>query len=73
MTGPITSRLLLLDKPSRIFLMVVLAATVAVPLLNLLTPADSFIHVPTYVVSLLGKYLSFAILALSVDLIPRVV
>ncbi len=69
MTGPITSRLLLLDKPSRIFLMVVLAATVAVPLLNLLTPADSFIHVPTYVVSLLGKYLSFAILALSVDLI----
>jgi urea transport system permease protein len=69
MTGPITSRLLLLDKPSRIFLMVVLAATIAVPLLNLLTPPDSFLHVPTYVVSLLGKYLSFAILALSVDLI----
>jgi urea transport system permease protein len=67
--GPLTSRLVMLDRPSRIFLAVVLAATIAVPLLNLLTPADSFLHVPTYVVSLLGKYLSFAILALSVDLI----
>ena len=69
MQGPITSRLMLLDKPSKIFLGIVLAATIIVPLLNLLTPADSFFHVPTYVVSLLGKYLSFAILALSVDLI----
>jgi urea transport system permease protein len=69
MSGPITSRLLLLDRPSRVFLLAVLAATIVVPLLNLLTPADSLVHVPTYVVSLLGKYLSFAILALSVDLI----
>ncbi|MEN3951778.1 urea ABC transporter permease subunit UrtC [Iodidimonas sp. SYSU 1G8] len=67
--GPFTTRLMQLDRPSRIFLGIVLAATILVPLLNLLTPPDSFFHVPTYVVSLLGKYLSFAILALSVDLI----
>ncbi|WP_420821179.1 urea ABC transporter permease subunit UrtC [Sneathiella limimaris] len=36
---------------------------------NLFIPADSFFHVPTYMVSLLGKYLCYALLALSVDLI----
>ena len=40
-----------------------------VPLLNLVVPASSPFHVPTYVVSLLGKYMAFALLALSVDLI----
>ena len=48
---------------------VLLLAAVLVPLLNLALPAESAAHVPTYVVSLLGKYLAFALLALSVDLI----
>ncbi len=42
---------------------------VTVPVLNQLTPPEHGLHVPTYVVSLLGKYLCFAILAVSVDLI----
>jgi urea transport system permease protein len=42
---------------------------VIVPVLNQLTPPEHSLHVPTYVVSLLGKYLCFAILAVSVDLI----
>jgi urea transport system permease protein len=46
-----------------------LAAAVLVPALNLATPADTALHVPTWVVSLLGKYLCYALLALSVDLI----
>ena len=46
-----------------------LAAAVLVPALNLLTDPGSPWHVPTYAVSLLGKYLSYAILALSVDLV----
>jgi urea ABC transporter permease protein UrtC len=46
-----------------------LLAAVLVPVLNLAIPADSAAHVPTWVVSLLGKYLAFALLALSVDLI----
>jgi len=42
---------------------------VAVPVLNLLLPPSSTLHVPTYVVSLLGKYMCYALLALSIDLI----
>jgi urea transport system permease protein len=37
--------------------------------LNLATPAASALHVPTYVISLFGKYLCYAILALAVDLV----
>lgn len=42
---------------------------IGVPILNLVVPPESFFHVPTYVVTLLGKYLCFAILALALDLI----
>jgi urea transport system permease protein len=41
----------------------------AVPALNLLTPEESALHVPTYVMTLLGKYLCYALLALAVDLV----
>ncbi|WP_420349676.1 urea ABC transporter permease subunit UrtC [Pelagibius sp.] len=54
---------------AKITLGLLLAAGVLVPLLNLAVPQDSIFHVPTYLVSLLGKYLCFALLALSVDLI----
>ena len=37
--------------------------------LNIYIPEKSFLHVPTYIISLIGKYMAFAILALSVDLI----
>ena len=53
----------------KITLLVLLATAVLVPLLNLAVPESSMFHVPTYLVSLLGKYLCFALLALSVDLI----
>ncbi|MFL5333746.1 MAG: urea ABC transporter permease subunit UrtC [Geminicoccaceae bacterium] len=46
-----------------------LAVGVLVPLLNLGTDSTSPWHVPTYVVSLTGKYLCYAILALSLDLV----
>ncbi len=45
------------------------AAAILVPLSNQLLPPGSAFHVPTHVVSLLGKYLCYALLALSVDLI----
>ena len=63
------TNLLLNDGPGKIFLGVTLTAIVLIALLNQLVSPDSFFHVPTYAVSLLGKYLCFAILALSVDLI----
>ena len=57
------------DRGGRIFLSALLVAAVAVPALNLLAPPGSAWHVPAWVVSLLGKYLCFALLALGVDLI----
>jgi len=59
----------LLDRGSIIFLAVVGVATVLVPVLNLMVAETSPVHVPTYLVTLLGKYLAFALLAVSVDLI----
>jgi urea transport system permease protein len=53
----------------RILLGLLAAAAVLVPALNLGLPTDSAFHVPTYVVALVGKYLCFALLAISVDLI----
>ena len=59
----------LLTPGGRIFLAIVIVAAVAVPLFNLAVPEGSALHVPNYVVSLLGKYLCYALLAISVDLI----
>ena len=42
------------------------ALAIVMPLLNLLVPADSPFHVSTYTITLLGKYLSYALLALAV-------
>ena len=39
------------------------------PALNLLLPPSSPFHVPTYLVALFGKYVCYALLALSIDLI----
>ena len=57
------------DRGGQIFLGILLLLAVFVPLLNLALPVESAWHVPTWVMSLLGKYLCFALLALSVDLI----
>ena len=45
------------------------AVAVLVPFLNLAVAPTSPWHVPTYMVALLGKYLCYAILALSLDLV----
>jgi urea transport system permease protein len=58
-----------LDKGSSIFLALLAAFAIAVPLLNMLVPAASPFHVSTYLVALFGKYICYAMLALSIDLI----
>jgi len=58
-----------LDKGSSIFLALLATFAIAVPLLNMLVPATSPIHVSTYLVALFGKYICYAMLALSIDLI----
>jgi urea transport system permease protein len=57
------------DRGAMIFLALLIAVAIAVPALNLLVPPSSPFHVPTYLVALLGKYLCYALLALSIDLI----
>ena len=59
----------LLDKGSQRFLLVLIAVGVLVPVLNLLVPESSGLHLSTYTVTLLGKYLAYALLALAVDLV----
>ncbi len=58
-----------LNKSATIFLLIVAAVGIFVPLSNLLLPASSPFQVPTYLMALFGKYLCYAILALSIDLI----
>jgi urea transport system permease protein len=57
------------DTASRRFMMTLVILALVVPLLNLVVPESWPIHLSTYTVTLLGKYLSFALLALAVDLI----
>jgi len=45
------------------------ALAVIVPAMNLLMPEDSAFHLTAFTVTLIGKYLCYALLALSVDLI----
>ena len=58
-----------LDRGGLIFLAIIMGVGILVPALNLLLPADHPLHVPNYAVSLVGKYLCFALLALSIDLV----
>ena len=48
---------------------VALVLCVLVPVLSLAVPASSALHVPDYLVALLGKFLCYAIVALAIDLI----
>jgi urea transport system permease protein len=71
-SGPASSRLweaLQRDRGGRLFLALLLAVGLLVPLLNLLVPPSSALHLSDYSVTLLGKYLTYALLAMAVDLI----
>ena len=61
-------RILKNDVGGKVFLLVLLSVLIAVPLLNQL-PADNPFHVSIYTVTLLGKYLTYALLAVAVDLV----
>ena len=57
------------DRADVAFLAALAVAAILVPVLNQLVPASSPFHVSTYVLTLLGKYLCYAMLALAVDLV----
>ncbi len=58
-----------LDRGAVVFLAVLAVIAVGVPALNLALPPSSPYFVPTYLVSLFGKYVCYALLALAIDLI----
>ncbi len=57
------------DRGGQILLTLILSSAVVLPCLNIYLSADNPWHVSTYQLTLLGKYLCFALLALSVDLV----
>jgi urea transport system permease protein len=57
------------DRGATAFLVALAVVALLVPALNLLVPATSPLHLPTYLVALFGKYVCYAVLALSIDLI----
>jgi len=67
MIGGLVSRSL--DRGAVIFLVLLAAIAVLVPILNLALPPYSPFYVSSYFVALFGKYLCYALLALSIDLI----
>ena len=69
--GPLSSRLFALESHRGWTAFMALAAVLmlVVPILNLAVPPESWLHVPTFWVTTLGKFLCFAMLALALDLI----
>jgi urea transport system permease protein len=61
-------RILKDDRGGQIFMLVLVAVMVTVPILHSL-PAAHPAHLSTYTVTLLGKYLTYALLAVAVDLV----
>jgi urea transport system permease protein len=57
------------DPGGTAFLALLAAAAIIVPALNWAVPGSSPLHLSTYAVTLIGKYLCYAMLALAVDLI----
>ena len=59
----------MIDGKGRIFLIDVTAVALGSVVLNAGTPTSSPFHVPNYAISLIGKYLCYALLAIAVDLV----
>ncbi|MDC5705496.1 urea ABC transporter permease subunit UrtC [Vibrio europaeus] len=57
------------DKGGQMTILAILAAVILIPAANMMLPASHPLHVETFTISLLGKYLSYAMLALAVDLV----
>jgi len=53
----------------KIFLAALMILAVIVPVFNLAVPESSALHMTTYTVTLLGKYLTYALLAIALDLV----
>lgn len=57
------------DKGGKITIIFLLLLAVVVPILNLVVPEGNPLHLSSFTVTQMGKYLSYALVALAVDLI----
>lgn len=57
------------DRSGFVFLFVLAMVTAGVPFLNLAIPEGNPLYLSTYTMTILGKYLTYALLAISVDLV----
>ena len=63
------ARIMRSDIGIRWFVGVLVAAAVLLPLAHILFPKGSPLHVSTYTLGLVGKYMTYALLAVAIDLI----
>ncbi|GHV06583.1 ABC transporter permease [Campylobacterota bacterium] len=66
---PILLKLFRNDRGGKIVFSILFAAVAIVSICNLFIPESSIFHISTFTVTILGKYLAFALLALSLDLL----
>ncbi len=66
--GPLLS-MLAGERGTALFLAIVALVGIVVPILHLAVPQDSGAHLSTYTMTLLGKYMTYALLAVAVDLV----
>ncbi|MFX4231968.1 urea ABC transporter permease subunit UrtC [Aliarcobacter butzleri] len=66
---PLILKVLENDKGGKIVLSILAVVVFVVSFCNLAIPSDSVFHISTFTVTLLGKYLAFALLALALDLV----
>jgi urea transport system permease protein len=57
------------DRGGQVMLAAIVFTVTLVSILNLAVPASSALHLSTYAVTLIGKYLTYALLAIAVDLV----
>ncbi|MBT8764324.1 urea ABC transporter permease subunit UrtC [Desulfohalobiaceae bacterium Ax17] len=50
-------------------LLLAFIVVIVIPILNVVVPEDSVLHIPEYLIPLLGKFLCYALVALAMDLI----
>ncbi|GFE84195.1 ABC transporter permease [Steroidobacter agaridevorans] len=62
-------RLLAGERGTQVFLALLLTVGVAAPIMHLAFPEGSALHLSSYTMTLMGKYMTYALLAIAVDLV----
>ena len=69
MARPTFITLFIGDRGTQVLMVMLALVAVVVPVLFLATPEDSALHLSSYTMTLIGKYMTYALLAVAVDLV----